>query len=308
MIRGTAYRSLALGIGWASALACSVFPDQAVLPVASAAGSGGVDVSRGGTGGMNTAGALAGRGGDSSLAGSMQAAGASGSPFTGGGGGLLTTSGAGGASAAGGSSGSGEVMGGEGGAAGGVGCTVIRSVLPAGADATLDSTQKTTNFGSDAQLFVVGGVNEQRAALAFTLPKLAATASLQRAVLVLTPVTATGASATTRAFEAHVLSEAFDEGRVTWTNWTNGAAHKWATPGGDFGAASGSGKLKPAASVLRVDVTSLVATALTNQVADFELIVLEISGVGAAPAPLSFASREAAASAAPALQLEYCPP
>jgi len=278
------------------------------LPVASAAGSGGVDVSRGGRGGMNTGGALAAAGGDSSLAGSMQVAGAAGSLVAGGGGGLLTTSGAGGAGAAGGSGGSSEVMGGEGGAAGSNACTVVKSVLAAAADATIDSTQKTTNFGSNAQLSIVSGATEQRAVLAFTLPKLAATASLQRAALVLTPVSATGAAATTRAFEAHVLSEAFDEGRVTWTNWSNGAAHKWATPGGDFATASGSGKLKPAASVLRVDVSSLVGTALINNVADFELIVLESSGVGAAPEPLSFASREGGASAAPVLQLEYCPP
>jgi hypothetical protein len=297
--RFRADRWLALASACWAGLACSVFPDRAVLPesdagggfagtlLAGAAGAIGGSQATGGNAGAN--GELAGTAGDA-------AGGAAGE--TAGGAAGETAGGAAGSSAAGAAA--------TAGAGGTAGCASVHVVLPATADAWIAAAQPQVNHGSDTQLFVLGGASEQRALLAFSLPAAQAGDTLLAAKLTLTLSQAPNLGAQSRTLNAHSLTQTFNEGRVTWSNYSNGAAHQWATPGGDIGTSFGSGTLTSGAAQLVLDVTALVKAAYSAKQAELGLLVRDPAP--AAPVSFAFVSREGVMTAQPALDLEYCRP
>jgi hypothetical protein len=179
-------------------------------------------------------------------------------------------------------------------------------VLPTTADAWIASAAPQVNHGSDTQLFVFGGVSEQRALLTFSLPAPPTGAVLVAAKLALTLSEATNLGAQSRTLNAYALSKSFDEGRVTWSNYGNGASHQWTTPGGDVGSSFGSGLLASGAAQLVLDVSALASAAYSAQQTELGLLIRDPAP--GAPAPSAFVSKEGALTAQPALDLEYCRP
>jgi len=270
-----------------------VFPDHAVLPegieLGGAAGAANA-------GGANDAGSDAGlggdpaSGGDTGLAGDAGRAGDAGS---GGAGGVIENGGAGGINAAG-----------EAGAAG-ASCVVKHKLVSAASDAWIDAGHPSTNHGSDTTLSVLGGASELRALLGFTLPAPSAGQILQRATLILTldPV-----ATESRTLEAHAVTTAFNESRVTWTNYSNGAGHKWSTPGADFAADFSSADTNPKRALVRLDVTNALEAAVTAAQTTLGVLVREGTAPSSVASALTFVSREGATASVPVLDLEYCSP
>ena len=272
-----------------------MFPDRAVLPESDTGGgfagallgSAGAAVATGGAQALGgSVGDLAGAGGHGAGAGGDGAAGAA------------ATAGAGG--------GTGGTAGASSGAGGTAGCASMHVVLPSTADAWIDAAQAQVNHGSDTQLFVFGGASEQRALLAFSLPAAPAGTALVAAKLALTLSQAPNLGTQSRTLNAHALSKSFNEGRVTWSNYSNGAAHQWTTPGGDIGTSFGSGVLDAGATQLMLDVSALVTAAYSAKQTELDLLVRDPAS--SAPIEIAFVSKEGGMTAQPALDLEYCRP
>jgi hypothetical protein len=189
-----------------------------------------------------------------------------------------------------------------------MGCAVTHRLVAASADAWIDAAKPSTNHGTEPQLIILGGLTEQRALLAFELPTLSAGQELKAATLALSLLAPSAVFDGPRAFQLHALAEPFTEGRVTWNNYSTGAAKKWGTPGGDFAAAFGSGTLDPGATTLRLDATLQVQLALLAQQSEFAGLVLEQPSPDSGAAALTFGSREGSSTLSPVLDLEFCVP
>jgi len=238
-------------------------------------------------------------------------------PLLGGNAGELSASG----NDAGGVAGSGVATGGQSGVAGAAGaagelqagaggaaaCETIHVLVNPSADSWIDAAEPQINHGADAQLFVLGGASEQRALFAFALPVPPAGSVFAGATLVLTLAQAPNLGALARVLNAHPLLLAFNEGRVSWLNYGNGASKMWANAGADFAAVFGRGRLRAGDSVLRLEVNLLVAQAYAKQLAGLGLLVRDPQ-TASVPVSFAFVSREGAAAAGPVLDLEFCPP
>jgi hypothetical protein len=252
---------------------------------------------------------LAGEGGESLAGNSDSQAGAAGAESVADQAGGATVrggaSGMSGTSASGGASGM-SASGGAGGTP--MGCAVTHRLVAASADAWIDAAKPSTNYGSEPQLIILGGPSEQRALLAFDLSPVNIGQELKAATLALRLLAPSAVFDGPRAFQLHALAQPFTEGRVTWNNYSAGAAKKWNTPGGDFAAAFGSGTLDPGATILRLDATLQVQLALATQQSEFAGLVLEQPSTAVGAAALTFGSREGSSTLSPVLDLEFCVP
>jgi hypothetical protein len=273
-------------------LACSVFPDRALLPESAAAGAA--------TSGA--AGALVAAGGaGTSSGGSVPAAGRGGALESSGGDAGADTAGAAGAAPAAG--GDAQVGGSD--AGGASGCSATRVLVSASADTWIDAAEPQVNHGTDTQLFVLGGASERRALIAFNLPAAKAGTVLVSATLVLTLDQAPNLGTSSRTLNVYPLEVAFNETRATWLSYSNGASKTWATPGGDFIATFGTGALGPGDTALRLDASALVAAAYSSKQSALGLLVRDPqvdAGVN-----FAFVSMEGVALARPVLDIERCP-
>jgi len=188
------------------------------------------------------------------------------------------------------------------------GCSSQHVLVVAAADAWIEAANPKTNYGSELQLFVLGGASEQRALFSFSLPAAAAGKPVVAASLVLTFAEAPNLGLGPRFLTVYPLTTAFREGQVTWNNYSNGAAHKWTTQGADFGASSAGGEAKSGDATLRLEATALVKGAYSNQQTSLDLLVRDADATQAAPVSFVFVSREGAAPGQPFLDLEYCGP
>jgi hypothetical protein len=290
--RFRAYCSAIVAIAWGSALACSVFPDRALLPDSDAAG---------GTNGGAAGSLIAAGGAVTSSGGSELAAGQ---------GGDLAPSGNEAGDAAGGAAGA-QATGGEpqvaGSDSGGApGCSATHVLVSASGDTWIDAAQPRTTHGSDTQLFVLGGASERRALLAFNLPAAKAGTVFVNAALVLTLDQAPDLGTSSRTLNVYPLEVAFNEARATWLNYANGASKTWTTPGGDFIATFGTGVLHAGDTVLRLDASALVAAAYSSKQNALGLLVRDPE-IAAVPVDFAFVSQEGLALARPVLDIERCP-
>lgn len=285
------YCAVPVAAAWLCAASCAVFPDRAILPTPEAAGSAGSAGQLGGGAAGRTSGGTAAVAGDSSTT-----AGEAGAESLAGAGGAA---GSAGAIAAAGESGSA-------GAASSSECSVRHALVATSGDAWIAAGEPRVNHGSDTQLFVLGGASEQRALLSFTLPQASANDVLLRATLVLTLSQPPNLGAGAALFSVRTLQSAFDESRVTWLNYANGASRAWNTPGGDVGLDSATGELYAADVVLRADVSALVRAARTAQRSELPLLVRDARAAGLMPVSSAFAAREGAPAAVPYLDFEYC--
>jgi hypothetical protein len=294
LVRSQTATWLAL-LGLVSAFSCSVFPDEATLPVSNAGSSSGGDsvlpqAGLGGTEGnppgAGAAGADLGEGGST--------AGAGGTPGMG---------------AAPGTGGAPEESGGAGSAGAGTDCAnpqVVVGVVTA--DTWIESAKPNANHGTDKTLSVIGGGQERRALLQVALPAIAPGAVLLRATFSL-HVSNAAAGLVARRLALHQLSREVIEARATWLNWNNGN-RIWTTAGGDYGPVLSPATL-PAGELdatLTFDVTVAVEEALSTQTAELPFIVLETSAPPPAPAELAFTAKEGNASGIPTLIVDYCAP
>jgi hypothetical protein len=179
--------------------------------------------------------------------------------------------------------------------------------MPSG-DAWIDSAEPQVNHGADTQLFVLGGASEQRALLTFTLPKSKAGDVFRSATLVLTLGQKPNLGAESRVLNVYALTVGFNEGRVTWLNYANGAAKRWATAGGDLSASFGTGTLQAGASSLRLDASALVEAVSSSQNTALDLLVRDAEPAPAEPIHFAFVAKEGTADAIPVLDIEYCRP
>jgi hypothetical protein len=281
---------LALAGAGAAAFSCSVFPDEATLPVV-AAGAAGAAV--GGATAMPQAG-VAGADVIATPGGAGASAGEGGAP-----------SGVGGAPPTG-VAGSPDVSGGAGGAA----CANPQTIVGAAtADTWIEALKPNATHGSDKTLSVVGGGQERRALLQLALPTVPTGAVLLRARLALHLESNADVGLALRRLSVHQLEQEVIEGRASWSHWNNGN-RTWAMPGGDFGSVLAQADVPAGVSdaALTFDVTVPVQQALAAKLADLPFIVLETSAPPPAPAGLAFTAMEGNASGIPALILEYCEP
>lgn len=274
-----------------------MFPDEAVLPATS-------NTDLGGGGGNETV------AGSSADAGSPPASGGAGtgSIDSGGGAGLAGAADAGN----GGVGGVIEPSGGQGGA-GGTGVATcddpLQTVVVPTEDTWIGSAKPGTGHANDTQLFVDTGADERRMLLWIDLPAAPDGASLVRATLTFHLEANADVTLAQRRLGLHLLSESFVESRTTWTNFSNGANNKWATPGGDYGALLARATLPAGTSTgpLSFDVTEPLAMAYAATLVPLPLIIREIGVLPPAPAVLAFTSAEGDASQ-PSLVIEYCLP
>jgi len=279
--------ALALLLG--SEAACNVFPDQAVLPLSDApGGAAGSPISAAASGGSS--GAVGGR---------LELAGEAGAQSAGAAQGGAAEGGAGGAPV--------QVAGSDSGGA--VNCPTSHLLAVPTDDTWVDAAEPQVNHGSDVQLFLLGGASEQRVLLCFALPKLKAGDSFVSATLALTLSQKPNLGTDSRVLDVYALSTAtFKEGRVTWLNYGNGAAKRWATPGGDFGAGFGTGSLQASTSVVRLDASALAAAAYASQQTGLGLLVRDPETSPVEGIHFAFASKEGSAASIPVLDIEYCGP
>lgn len=277
----------------AGAFSCSVFPDEATLPSASAgAGVGGGSV-------LPTGGAA---GGDEVEPAPLGGAGAAD-------GGALSAGGAGAGAPPLGMAG---IDAGGGGAGGGApACTAPQqTVIAVTADTWIEAAKPTIGHGNDAMLSVVGGGQERRALLGVTLPAAMADAVLVKATFALHLQANTDVGLAARQLRLYQLEHPVIEARATWNKWDNGAKGNWMALGGDFVTTVAQTQL-PAGTTsgtLTFDVTQVVGSTLAPTAIPLSLILIETGAPPPAPAELAFTSREGDASGAPTLILEYCEP
>jgi hypothetical protein len=272
-----------VGLVWAGAISCSIFPDQATLPTAAAGNAGAVTV--GGDGGdgtdttPNAGAALGGMSGANGGAGQAGTAGATG-------------------------------LGGEGGA---VACANPRTTLGfPNADTWIESAKPATGHGNDPQLSVVSamdGMGERRALLDLALPAVSKSEVVLKATLTLQLQSNADATLVARELRAHRLEHAVVETRSSWNNW-DGQTNPWQTAGGDFAPAFAAANLPAGTSegALVFDVTAAVRDALASKATSVPFIVLEDGPAPPAPAELGFTSRQGLVSGMPALIIELCSP
>jgi hypothetical protein len=280
---------VALAIAWGSSPACSVFPDQAVLPTRDdPGGDAGILIAGGSTG--------------------SSSAGASGVQDVGGEAGSLAASGgeSGGAASSGASGG--LALAGSSGAGGAANCKSMHAVLMPSGDAWIDAAEPQVNHGADTQLFVLGGASEQRALFTFTVPKTKAGDVFVSATLVLTLGQKPNLGAASRVLAVYALIVGFNEKQVTWSNHGNGAAKRWATPGGDLSANFGTGTLQAGAISLRLDASALVEPIYSSQKTELDLLVRDAEPAPADPINFAFVAKDGSADTSPLLDIEYCRP
>lgn len=285
-------------IGWLSILtvavsySCSIFPDRAELPTASAG--------RGIAGEANTS--EAGLGGVSN--GNVPPAGAAGSSDG------VVGGAPGSAGAAANAGAAADAPGGASGAPSGC-MSPQQQVVAVTVDTWIEAAKPNAGHGNDKLLSVVGGAAEARALFQVTLPALAPGTVLLKATLALHLATNADVGLVKRELRVHRLGQEISETRTTWTNWGQGTTHAWTTPGGDFGPMLARAAIPAGTSngAVTFELTAAVQTAVSPQAVPLALIVVEDSVPPAAPAELAFTSREGdASSGPPALILAYCPP
>ncbi|MDF3067592.1 MAG: hypothetical protein K0R38_3193 [Polyangiaceae bacterium] len=288
-----AFRDRPLGLSCVAAamwVACSVFPEEAVLPAQN--------------GGSAGEGALPGDGGAQSGIGAQ-----AGEPGT------LPLGGAGagtGGTASGGGEG-GEDPGQAG--AGGVSTPTCEAPLEVTVETTLDlwmgSAQPSLNHGKENVLYVSSsGSDERRTLFEIILPVAPADAVLLRAEIVLGFESNADASRAARQLGLYLLDppRAVVEDKATWEQY---GAHKnkdtWDISGGDLSELVTRTDIPAGTSsgLVRFDVTEWVSTAETSV---HGIVILEQSLPPPAPAALAFTSLEsnASVSPAPSLRLSYC--
>lgn len=247
--------------GWALAAvlggACSVFPDEAVLPVGAQSGTDGVggDTGSGGAG-------VAGGSGFPGSGGAQGGGGSGGRADTGGAGGSVPTGGLDGAGMNGGggeSAGAGGVgpsdTGGQGGGASCATPTVL--TFDATADTYLDEVknQQKSNFGSETKLLLDGVADARRRSLVnFDLSTLPEGQTIVRATLRLVLVAPVSGE---RNLSVYRVGRAWQESEASWVRASTGPPVSWSAPGGDI-------------ALLPADSLSLRDAALGAQV-DFDM-------------------------------------
>lgn len=240
-----ARRSL-VGYEWAFAstlaVACSVFPDHAVLPAGAGgsatggAGAGGNGVGGNAPGGAGAGGSAAGlgaTGGDGAFgggSGSPSTGGAEGGSAEAGSAGQGDTGGVGGSPEAGGSGGAGASSGGRGGA----GCatpTVLSFAASGDTYLNQAKNQQSKNHGSETSLLVSGITDaRERALVNFDLSTLPTGRAIMRAKL---RFVLGNAVAGARTLSVYRVGRAWQEGKANWTRAMTGPAVSWSSPGGD---------------------------------------------------------------------------
>ena len=205
---GVSLRQKTVSWSWCVAAAgvfsCSVFPDEATLPSATAgAAVGGSSVQTvagaGGQGDEPTpqGGAGAGEGGALLVAGGGAFAGAPPLGMAG-----VDAGGAGGAPT----------------------CAALQqAVIAVTADTWIEAAKPTLSHGNDDVLSVVGGGQERRALLEVTLPAAQAGAVLLKATLVLHLQANADVSLARRQLRLLQLEQRVIEGRATWNKFDNGS-------------------------------------------------------------------------------------
>lgn len=198
------------------------------------------------------------------------------------------------------------------GAAGGMpGCAEPQErVVLLSADTWIEADKPSNGHGNDQVLSVVGGGQERRALLEFTLPAAQQGTVLLQATLTLHLQANADAGLAERRLQVRRLGQAIREERTTWTNWGNGGSRKWLVPGGDFGPVLDGARISAgtAEGNLMFDVTATVREAWSAAAVALPLIVMENGAPPLAPAELAFTSREGDASSVPTLLLQYCEP
>jgi hypothetical protein len=272
-------------IGLTCALSCSIFPDEATLPMAAAGDAGAALVGASGGGGQGTdmtPSAGAGEGGTPGSDGGAAQAGMAGTP------GMAELGGAGGAFA----------------------CANPQSLLGfPNADTWIEMAKPTTGHGKDDVLVVsaADGMNE-RALLDLALPAVSDKELLLKATLNLHLEANADQTLVARQLRAHRLAHAVVETRTTWNNWGQGTL--WETPGGDFEPAFAEATVPSGMSegVVAFDVTAAVRAALAVNETSISFVILEGGSAPPPPAELSFGSRTGLVSGMPALIIESCSP
>lgn len=315
-----------MGAGSIAVSSCSVFPDEARLPL-QVGGIAGESVGDGATSPGGGSGGAPGAGSINAAAGSAVAdqGGVAGTSTLGGAGSDTNRSGSGGSGAAGsGASGTASVAGTDanagaagasaGASAGGTGgsqptCAVTRVV--ASADTWIDAADPSASRqGQQAVLALVGGAVERRLLLTFELPAVKAGKLVAQATLVLHLRSNADVTRAERRLRAYALAQAFDETAASWESWGSGSKRHWTTPGGDLadvlaevsiGAGTASGDVS-------FDMTQATSRLASTQAIPLSLLVLEAGAVPTAPAELAFDSRESNASRPPVLAIELCDP
>lgn len=278
--------------------ACSVFPDEALLPTQAVGGSGteGGAPSEAGGVAMGAA-ARAGESGVVPRGGTVSAGGS-----TGGSAGSSPT-----------------VEGGEAGQAGAGGAPAETCASPqelterTSLDLWIGASEPTANHGGGRLLQVSGGTDERRAMFALTVPAAATGQRLLRAEILLELESNDDATRSARQLGLHLQAplRAVVEGKATWLQW-GGNKNKdvWLTAGGDLGELVTRTDIAAGTSrgVVRFDVTEAVARVLGPQPSLHGLVVLELGAAPPAPAALAFTAREGNEAMSAALRLRYCQP
>lgn len=285
----------------AGAFSCSVFPDEATLPVAAGAAAGDAGATAGNS-------SVVPRAGNAGAAGVETSAGAGAGP----GPDEAGAPGSGGSTVGGaptGTAGAPEVIAGAAGAGAGA-CTNPRVLFgQVLADTWIEAAKPKATHGNDNALSVVSGGQQRRALLQLTLPAVPAGAVVLRATLSLHLESNADVDLLERQLTVHLLAQEVSEGRATWEKWGSGNSD-WVTLGGDFGPVVGEATLAAgsATAVLSIDITAPVVQGLAANAASLPFIVLESSAPPPAPADLAFTSTEGDASGIPAFSVEYCEP
>jgi hypothetical protein len=275
-------------VGMVVAVACAVFPDEAVLPGSiSVAGAGGElphpssgEAGQTGPGGVTQAGGV-GVGGAPVVV--MAGAGAGGTE------GVPNSAGAGGAASECASS--------------------SQTVVPVTVDLWVDSAEVQANHGKDAALYVVKGAEERRAMFQLELPAAMPGATLLSAALTMRLASNAGATLTERRLGLHRLAFELSEDKTSWKNYGPGNK-EWQAGGGDFGPrwATLTVPAGTNSASLTFDVTSEIRNLPLTSALALAMVVLEIDPAPSAPAELAIVATEGNASQAAKLTLTYCEP
>jgi hypothetical protein len=282
-------------------MACSVFPDQALVPGALTGDSGAGGALSGDGGAGEPVEPTAGEpsvapGGRAAAGGSEPGGGAGGS-----GGRAAPSAGAGGV----------ESVAGGGGSGGSVtqSCATPKSYV---ANTTLDlwigAGQATVNHGSELILSVNGGSDERRALFAVTIPVAPeGTVLLSAEVALQLEANADEGKAARRLGLFLLQPLAVDESEANWRRYAKGNA-RWNSEGGDLGEQISEMTVPAGTSsgLVRFDVTERVRAVLGAAASSYVLVLLELGTPLTAPSALTFTSREGNASRAPSLLLSYC--
>lgn len=280
-------------VGLTLALACSVFPDEAVLP-----GS----IALAGTGGQVSPPAEGGAG----AAGRAQVAPSAGVAT--GGGGVMADGGTGGTGDTGGT---GETpnSAGAGGSAEPSCPQPTQTSVDAAIDLWVDSADEKANHGEDALLYVVNGAQERRAMFQLNVPRPEVGATLLSATFSVQLASNADSSKAERRLGLHPLTRLLSESKTTWKDYTQGNK-EWDTAGGDFGLrwATVTVPAETAQATLTFDVTSEVRKLQSTSALELAMVLLEIDPAPTGPAQLAITAMEGNASQSATLTLTYCEP